>query len=133
MKANPFEDLTVLVVDDEEFALKLAGKALNAIGIGQVITAAEGQQALDLMAETTEDIDLIISDINMPDMDGYAFARRVRYGVVPRFKNLPILMLTGHDTEPNAQKARTHKINGYIVKPAEKDKLETLIRQVIED
>jgi len=133
MNSQAFEELTVLVVDDEEFALTLAGKVLNSIGVGQVITASGGQQALDLMAETMEDIDLIISDISMPEMDGYAFARRVRYGVVPRFKNLPILMLTGHDTEHNVQKARTHKINGYIVKPAEKAKLETLIRQTIGD
>jgi len=131
MNSNAIEDLTVLVVDDEEFALKLAEKVLNAIGIGRVVMATDAQQALDLMANTTEDIGLIISDISMPDMDGYAFARRVRYGAVPRFKNLPILMLTGHDTEHNIQKARTHKINGYIVKPAEKEKLETLIRQVI--
>jgi len=133
MNTKAFEDLTVLVVDDEEFALKLAGKVLDSIGIGQVLTASDGQQALDLMADTTEDINLIISDISMPELDGYAFARRVRYGVVPRFKNLPILMLTGHDTELNAQKARTHKINGYVVKPAEKEKLVTLIRQVIGD
>ncbi len=53
----------------------------------------------------------------MPEMTGYEFVRQVRYGTVPRFKDVPILILTGQATEKNVQRAQTHKINGFVTKP----------------
>jgi len=64
-------------------------------------------------------------------MDGYELARRIRYGTVPRYKDIPVLMLTGQNTEDNAQKARIHKIDGYIIKPPKVDVLETHIKKAL--
>ena len=54
----------------------------------------------------------------MPEMSGYEFVCRLRYRTPPGYKDLPVLMLTGHDTSKNLSRARTHKIDSFLVKPA---------------
>ena len=100
----------ILVVEYEAFSLEAIRKILNNIGATSVATASNGTAALKLL----EDADC---DIEMPEMSGYEFVRMLRYGTVPRFKDLPVLMLTGHDTPKNLRRARTHKIDGFLGKP----------------
>ncbi len=114
---NIFNSVTVLVVEDEEFSLRFVTRILDVIGAGSITTATNGAEALALLEESENPIDLIISDIEMPEMDGYELVRRIRYGTVPEYKDVPILMLTGQDTDDNVKKARIHKISGFIVKP----------------
>ncbi len=116
MSDNEFGSVRVMVIDDHEFARKFVTRLLEAIGIGQVVTAESGADALAQLAEPDTDIDLVICDIEMPEMTGYEFVRRIRYGTVPRFKDVPILILTGHATEKNLERAQTHKINGFVTK-----------------
>ena len=122
---------TVMVVDDEEFSRKFVVRILESIGVGHFITAKSGTDALSQLDETEGDVDLVICDIEMPEMTGYEFARRVRYGTVPRFKDIPILILTGRATDENVRKARTHKINGFVTKPPTIDMLRVQIRDVL--
>tara|TARA_B100000676_G_scaffold264054_1_gene276176 strand:+ start:92 stop:493 length:402 start_codon:yes stop_codon:yes gene_type:complete len=107
----------ILVVEDEAFSLEAIRKVLNNIGATSVATASNGADALKLLEDADCNLDLIICDIEMPEMSGYEFVRMLRYGTVPRFKDLPVLMLTGHDTPKNLRRARTHKIDGFLVKP----------------
>ncbi|MBG06483.1 MAG: hypothetical protein CMM59_20670 [Rhodospirillaceae bacterium] len=107
----------ILVVEDEAFSLEAIRKVLNNIGATSVATASNGADALKLLEDADCNLDLIICDIEMPEMSGYEFVRMLRYGTVPRFKDLPVLMLTGHDTPKNLRHARTHKIDGFLVKP----------------
>ena len=123
MSATDYSTVKVMVIDDEAFARKFVTRLLEAIGIGQVFTAVGGADALAQLAEPDTDIDLVICDIEMPEMTGYEFIRQVRYGTVPRFKDIPILILTGQATKNNVQRARTHKINGFITKPPTIDML----------
>ena len=123
--------LTVMVVDDEAFSRKFVLRILEAIGIGHVITAESGSIALGQLDETKGDVDLVICDIEMPEMTGYEFARRVRYGTVPRFKDVPILILTGQASDKNVKKARMYKINGFVTKPPTVDLLRVFIRDVL--
>lgn len=131
MSSPSFSSLCVLIVDDDVFARQILTRVLDQLGVAQVLEAEDGDKALALMAETDDNIGLIISDISMPGMDGWSFARRLRYGAVERFKGLPILMLTGNDTDANAQKARTHKINGFVVKPPKAETLSPLISKAL--
>ena len=64
-------------------------------------------------------------------MCGYEFVRQVRYGAVPGYKDIPIIMLTGKDTDKNARKARIHKISGFLVKPAKPNTLTNAIRHAL--
>ena len=54
----------------------------------------------------------------MPEMSGYEFVCRLRYGTPPGYKDLPVLMLTGHETPKNLSRSRTRKIDGFLVKRA---------------
>ena len=123
MSDTDYSAVKVMVIDDEAFARKFVTRLLEAIGIGHVVTATSGADALAQLTEPDTDIDLVICDIEMPEMTGYEFVRRVRFGIVPRFKDVPIVILTGHATEQNVQRARTHKINGFVTKPPTVDML----------
>ena len=107
----------ILVVEDEAFSLEAIRKVLNNIGATSVATASNGADALKLLEDADCNLDLIICDIEMPEMSGYEFVRMLRYGTVPRFKDLPVLMLTGHDTPKNLRHAHTHKIDGFLMQP----------------
>jgi len=120
----------ILIIDDEELVRFTVREILGVAG-HDVVEATNGAEALEKLAAGEPTIDAVICDIEMPEMDGYEFVRRVRYGVVPEHKDVPILMLTGQDTEKNVTKARIHKIDGFIVKPANATKLENHIRRVL--
>ncbi len=130
-KSDVFSSVNVMVVDDEEFAQRFVTRILGMLGTGEVLTADNGADALEKLAETDIAIDLIISDIEMPEVDGYEFVLKVRYGAVPKYKDVPILILTGKDTDQNVQKARFHKINGFIVKPPNLEDLERKLRKAL--
>jgi CheY-like chemotaxis protein len=118
MTRDDFAALTVLIVEDQAVEAESLARLLRAIGIGQAIQVENGTAALEMMERLGSDgLDLVISDVEMPDMDGYELARRIRYGAVSRFKDVPIIILTGYYTDENARHARTHKIDGVVVKP----------------
>lgn len=131
MTPNPLANITVLVVDDETFAQRLVARVLEKLGVAGVVTADDGEQALELLGSTEQPIDVIISDIEMPGMTGFELARKVRYGAVPQYKDVPILMLTGQDTEDNVKKGRIHKIEGFIVKPPKADVLKSYLERAL--
>ena len=131
MPDEMFSAITVMVVDDDAFMRSFVTSTLEAIGVGHVITAENGTDALTQLAETDGAVDLVICDIEMPEMTGYEFVRSVRHSRVLRFKDVPVLILTGQDTDRNMEEARLHEINGYLVKPPTVDLLRAQIRNVL--
>ena len=131
MSKSEFAGLTVLAVDDEEFARGLIVRVLEGMGVGTVLTAENGAAALTCLDGADPAIDLVISDIEMPEMNGYEFVRRLRYGTLPAYKNVPVIMLTGKDTDKNIRSARIHKISGFVVKPPEVNILTDQIRRAL--
>ena len=129
--SDVFSSVNIMVVDDEEFAQRFVTRILDMLGTGEVLTADNGADALKRLAETDIAIDLIISDIEMPEIDGYEFVRKIRYGEIPKYKDVPILILTGKDTDQNVQKARFHKIDGFLVKPPNAEDLERKLRKAL--
>ncbi len=120
-----------MAVEDEAFSQKVIAKVLEEVGVASVTLAGNGAEALDKLAQAEPKIDLVVCDIEMPEMGGYEFVRQVRYGAVPGYKDLPIIMLTGKDTDLNAQRALIHKINGFLVKPAQPNTLGNTIRRAL--
>jgi two-component system chemotaxis response regulator CheY len=132
MATIDFESLRVLVVDDDVFSQQLVTRVLETLGVVRVEVAGNGKQALERLKSAEEPFDLVISDIEMPAMGGFELARRIRYGFVPRYKDVPILMLTGHGTEENVMKGRLHRIQGFVVKPPEAEVLKRHLRRALE-
>jgi len=123
----------VLIVEDEAFSQQLLSRVLTKLGLTKLATVSDGKEALSALGKNPHDFDLIISDIEMPNMDGYEFVRKLRYGSVPECKDIPVLILTGKDTDKNVQRARFHKINGFIVKPPQPEDLRRKIEKALGD
>ncbi|HEY9080288.1 response regulator [Magnetovibrio sp.] len=128
-----FSALTILIVDDEQFAQMILSKVLQGLGVSveRILIADTGMAALEQLESHPGTIDLVISDIEMPEMTGFELARKIRYGIVERYRKIPFLMLTGQDTEDNARKGRIHKIDGFIVKPPKPDDLRLRIQTAL--
>jgi len=87
--------LKVLVVDDQQTMRSILRRLLREMAIDNVVEAEDGQQALDLLGRPEgQDIDLIISDLNMAGMDGLKFCDRVRRSETLRARHTPIMILT---------------------------------------
>ena len=131
MKQAKLDSINVLVVEDSVLASRLVTRMLEEMGVGRVITANNGAQALKVLKETSAGIDICVCDLEMPVMGGYEFIRRIRYGTVPKYKDIPILVLTGMDTEENVKKSRIHRISGFMIKPPTAEDLGRQIRQTL--
>ena len=131
MPDDDFTFLHVMAVEDEAFSQQIVSRVLDEIGLASVTIAENGAEALTKLAGADPKIDLIICDIEMPEMGGFEFVRRVRMGAAPGHEDVPIVMLTGKDTDKNAQRARIHRISGFLVKPAKANTLKNAIRHAL--
>lgn len=128
MTPEPFGRLHVLAVDDEPFSQQILRRMLEHVGIGRITLASDGQAALTALAEADPPIDLIITDIEMPGLDGFEMARQIRWDRVPGYKDVPIIMLTAQENEEEyAQKGQIHRIQAFVLKPPGVD----MLRQTI--
>jgi|GEM_PF-1112943 two-component system chemotaxis response regulator CheY len=107
-----FEDMKVLLVEDNPFELKVAKSALRELGFVTVIIAADGKEAVAMM-ESIPRINLIISDWNMPHVSGIQLLDIARR----RWPGVPFVMMTGNDTVDHVAEAMRLGVFAYILKP----------------
>jgi len=119
--------LKVLVVDDQTSVRKMTRMNLEEIGIRHIHEAENGRQGLE--TASLQPIDLIISDYNMPEMDGLDFLRAVRGH--PTVRKVPFILLTGRGDKELVVKAAQAGVNNYLVKPFTAAILRQKIEQVI--
>ena len=122
--------LKVLLVDDHRTSRMLLRAALEQLGIKQIVFACDGEEALKAMMQTP--CHIIISDFNMPDMDGLQFLEQVRGD--PVIGKTVFIMLTGSADKEIVQKAAALGVNNYVVKPfapaALKEKIERVFGEL---
>lgn len=104
---------TILIIDDSASVRQVAGITLKRAGYN-VIEAIDGLDALTKLDDGPK-IHLIISDINMPNMDGIAFVKAAKNRLDSKF--IPIIMLTTHSEEHKKQEGRDAGAKAWIVKP----------------
>ena len=117
--------LRILAVDDSRTMRDMVKAALASAGF-EVHTADDGVHGLEVLTECTPDV--MITDINMPRMDGFGFIESVRS--IDQYKQVPILTLTTESAPELKQRARDAGATGWIVKPFDRDKLVNVIRRV---
>ena len=107
--------LDVLIVDDSAAIRKILQRVLRQaeIPIGTVYEAANGVEALAMLKNQT--VGLILSDIDMPNMDGLEFLTKVR--AEPAWRSLPIVMVSTEGTQAKVREAVERGASGYIRKP----------------
>lgn len=107
--------LSVLIVDDSSVVRKILERSLRQAGFGldKVIEASNGADGLAQLHGNP--VDLILSDVNMPEMDGIEFLRQLR--TVEKAKEIPVIMITTEGSEQKVIEAITLGARGYIRKP----------------
>ena len=116
----------VLVVDDQQSIRSLVRSGLNQLGISQVTEAADGAEGLKSLER--DPVHLIISDYNMPNMDGLEVLQAVRANAPTQ--QTAFIMLTGRADRELVQKAVQFGVNNYLVKPFQVAVLKGKIEQV---
>ncbi len=118
--------MRVLTVDDSRTILAMLHHTLSNAGY-EVLQAEDGQQGLEVLDR--ERVDVVITDINMPVMDGIEFIKQVRRS--GRYNSLPILILTTETSQDKREQGRAAGGTGWIVKPFDPDKLISVIQRVV--
>ena len=117
---------TILVVDDsaslrQVIAISLQGKGYS------VIQAENGKQALDKLDGTK--INLVVSDVNMPIMDGLTFVGEMKK--LPRYKFTPVIMLTTEAGNDMKERGRAAGVKAWVVKPFKPEQMLTAVAKLI--
>ena len=125
---NPFDRLTVLVVDDQELMRSVTVNQLKSMGWTRILTARNG--AMGLSQTRTHQVDVILSDWNMPVMNGLAFLQAVRADA--KLAKTPFLMITAETERKRIQDVIAAGVNALLVKPYNaatlRDRIERLLR-----
>lgn len=117
---------TILTVDDTASMRQMISFTLNSVG-HEVIQASDGKEALKVLEG--KKIDLVIADVNMPNMDGIALVKSLR--ALADYKFTPILMLTTESQEAKRQQGKIAGATGWIVKPFNPEQLLTVVKKVL--
>ncbi len=127
---DSFVGKCILLAEDNELNREIAVEILRDAGF--VVECAEnGQEAYEMVKRSEPGYyDLVLMDIQMPVMDGYAATRLIRELEDPRLGNIPIIAMTANAFEEDKEKAMKTGMNGYLAKPIDVEKMEEVLRGV---
>lgn len=118
---------TILVIDDSESIREIISVGLQNNGY-DVIKGINGKEGLHIL-ETHHNIKLILTDLNMPVMDGISFVKEIRK--TENYKYIPILLITTESQHQKQEEARKAGATGWIIKPFSNDKLISIIKMIM--
>jgi two-component system, chemotaxis family, chemotaxis protein CheY len=121
------KQLRFLVVDDFSTMRRIVRGLLKEMGCQHIAEAEDGAAALDLLK--TQQVDFVVSDINMPIMDGFALLAAIKAD--DSLRHLPVLMVTAEARKEDIVKAARSGAAGYIVKPFSKATLEDKVQRIL--
>jgi two-component system chemotaxis response regulator CheY len=117
---------TILIVDDSSSMRQVVGMTLKQAGY-EVIEACDGKDALGKL--TGQKIHLVISDVNMPNMDGISFVREMKKNAAYRF--VPVIMLTTEGTEEKKKAGQDAGAKAWVVKPFQPQQMLTAVTKLL--
>lgn len=117
---------TILAVDDSASMRQMVSFTLKGAGY-DVVEAADGEQALQMAR--SKQVNLVLTDVNMPKMDGITLIRQLR--TLPNYKFTPMLMLTTESAVDKKQEGKAAGATGWIVKPFNPEQLLATIKKVL--
>ena len=116
----------IMTVDDSATIRQMVALTLRDAGY-EVVEAVDGVDALERLAK--ESVDMLITDLNMPNLDGVGLIRAVRQDQANRF--IPIIMLTTESHDSKKQEGKAAGASGWIVKPFKPEKLLGVVKMVL--
>lgn len=118
---------TIMVVDDSATVRQLLVLNLRQLRSGRIVEAANGAEAMAKLS--TEKVDLILTDINMPVMDGLKLVGFVRQN--PQFKDIPIIIITTRGADEDRERGLALGANAYIPKPIQASELMKTVKDLL--
>lgn len=119
-------DKIIMTVDDSASVRQMVGFTLKQAGYN-VLEAVDGRDALEKL--NGESVNMVITDLNMPNMDGIELIRQLR--AKPQFKFIPIIMLTTESQASKKQDGKAAGATGWIVKPFNPEQLLAVTKKVL--
>jgi len=116
---------TILTVDDSVSVRQMVSFTLKGAGYG-VIEACDGRDAL---GKISSEVRLVITDLNMPNLDGIGLVKGLRASAVSKY--VPIIVLTTESQDSKKQEAKAAGATGWIVKPFKPDQLLAVVKKVL--
>ncbi len=120
-------DQIIITVDDSSTMRRIIKNTLQKLGFNNVLEAENGVEALEIMSKNK--IDMIVTDWNMPEMDGLTYVKTVRSK--EQYKDLPILMITTEAAKEDILTALRSGVNNYVVKPFTPDTLQEKVYKLL--
>lgn len=117
---------TIMTVDDSSSVRQMVSLTLKGAGY-QVVEAVDGKDAMGKVGSAS--IDMVVTDLNMPKMDGITLIQELRK--LPAFKFVPIIMLTTESQANRKQEGKAAGATGWIVKPFKPDQLLGVVKKVL--
>ena len=117
---------TIMTVDDSASVRMMVSFTLSELGF-QIVEASNGNDALNKMEKGQ--IDMLITDVNMPGLDGISLVRKVREN--PSYRFIPILILTTESEAGKKQEGKAAGATGWIVKPFKPEQLVSAVKKVM--
>ncbi|HHN64584.1 MAG TPA: response regulator [Nitrospirae bacterium] len=118
--------MRILVVDDDSVTRKLLGMYLKSKGY-EVTYAENGLDALEKLGQT--DVNIVLTDLNMPYMDGIEFTRSMKKE--PLYSHIPVLMVTTEADKDEKERAMQAGADAYLVKPVTADQINETVRMLL--
>ena len=128
--------MRILVVDDQPFVRHIVRDALLSVGVGEVVEASSGAEAIEKIREVSTarsskggpapdemEIACVITDFNMKPLNGIHVLKSIRTGDSGAPRNTPVVILTGHSDDSLVAAGRALDASGYVVKPVSRDDL----------
>lgn len=109
------EALRILLVDDDPFMQRIIEKVLIDLGFENIKKASDGQEALELLGK--EKIDLLLTDIQMPNMNGLELMKNIRCGNSPATRDLLTIIITSFSNTETLGSSLALDVNGFLTKP----------------
>ena len=126
--STPNTDMKFLVVDDFSTMRRIVRGLLKEIGYSNVEEAEDGAVALGMLKNAR--FDFVVSDINMPNMNGFELLKAIKAD--DKLKSLPVLMVTAEARKEDIVRAAQDGAAGYIVKPFTKATLEDKVQKILQ-
>lgn len=120
----------ILIVDDSPTILKFVAFSLKKGGF-EVVSACDGMEAIEKMSNMDSHVDLVITDLNMPNMDGYSLILTIKEN--PEYADLPIIILSSEDGDNDKERGLQVGASSYLVKPFNAEILLTEVSKYLKE
>lgn len=130
MKKPAPRKLSLLIIDDDQMFRDLLKMTLEKTSGDRVTAAGNARTALEFLRHGTEEVHVVLLDLDMPDMNGVAFLQSIRSSPERKLAHLPVVIVTGHDSEKVKKGMEPFGILGFLGKPPDLKELQRMLDSV---